>query len=258
MYLTWLDSNSWLIEIAGKRILLDPWLVDALMFGNAAWFFKSERKTPREIPQNIDLILLSQGLPDHAHPATLKQLDHQIPVVGSPSAAKLVKQMDYQQVSSLAHGEVFSIPNLLEIRAVMGSPTGPNTFENGYILKDLVEGTSIYYEPHGYHAAAIQEFAPVDVVITPMIDLKLPLIGTVIKGQQGAVQVAKWLKPQVILPTAAGGDLTYSGFLLNILKAEGTMDSLRSLFTENNISTQVIEPKPWERFEVKLQKLAVT
>jgi hypothetical protein len=46
--------------------------------------------------------------------------------------------------------------------------------------------------------------------------------------------------------------------LLNILKAEGTMDSLRSLFTENNISTQVIEPKPWERFEVKLQKLAVT
>jgi hypothetical protein len=61
-----------------------------------------------------------------------------------------------------------------------------------------------------------------------------------------------------MLPTAAGGDLTYSGVLLNILKAEGSMDSLRSLFTENNISTQVIEPKPWERFEVKLQKLAVT
>lgn len=258
MYLTWLDSNSWLIEIAGKRILLDPWLVDALMFGNAAWFFKSERLTPREIPQNIDLILLSQGLPDHAHPPTLKQLDHQIPVVGSPSAAKLVKELGYSAVTALAHGEVFSIPNLLEIRAVIGSPVGPNTFENGYILKDLVEGTSIYYEPHGYHGAAIQEFAPVDVVITPTIDLKLPLIGTVIKGQQGAVQVAQWLKPQVMLPTAAGGDLSYSGLLLNILKAEGSVDSLRSLFTANDISTQIIEPKPWQRFEVKLQKLAVT
>ncbi|NUN63718.1 MBL fold metallo-hydrolase [Pseudanabaena biceps] len=255
MYLTWLDSNSWLIEIADKRILLDPWLVDALMFGNSAWFFKSERRIAREIPQNIDLILLSQGLPDHAHPPTLKQLDHDIPVVASPSAAKLVKELGYAEVTALPHGEVFEIPSLLEIWAVQGSPTGPTTLENGYILKDLVDGTSIYYEPHGYHAAAIQKFAPVDVVITPTIDLKLPLVGTVIKGQQGALQVAKWLKPQVILPTAAGGDLTYSGFLLNILKAEGTKESLRSLFDLNDISTQILEPQPWERFEVKLQKL---
>ena len=258
MHLTWLDSNSWLIEIAGKRILLDPWLVGSLTFGNADWFFKSERITPREIPQNIDLILLSQGLPDHAHPPTLEQLDHQIPVVGSPSASKLVTQLGYTQVTALAHGEVFSIPNLLEIRAVLGSLIGPNTYENGYILKDLVEGTSIYYEPHGSHAAAIQEFAPVDVVITPTIDLKLPVIGAFIKGQQAAVQVAQWLQPQVIVPTAAGGDLTFSGVLLKILKAEGTADSLRSQFAANNISTQVLEPKPWERFEVKLQKLAVT
>jgi L-ascorbate metabolism protein UlaG (beta-lactamase superfamily) len=227
------------------------------MFGKADWFFKSERKTLREIPQNIDLILLSQGLEDHAHPATLKQLDRQIPVVASLSAAKLVRGIGYSQVTSLAHGEVFTIPNLLEIRAVVGSPIGPTTVENGYILKDLVEGTSIYYEPHGYHTSALQEFAPVDVVITPTIDLKLPLIGTVIKGQQSAVQIAKWLKPQVILPTAAGGDLNYSGFLLNLLKAEGTVDSLRSLLAQNNITTQVIEPEPWERFEVHLSKLTV-
>jgi hypothetical protein len=92
-------------------------------------------------------------------------------------------------------------------------------------------------------------------VITPTIDLKLPLVGTVIKGQQGAVQIAQWLKPQVLLPTAAGGDLTYSGFLLNFLKADGTLDSLRSLFAKNNIATEVIEPKPWERLEIKLRKV---
>lgn len=258
MYLTWLDSNSWLIEIAGKRILLDPWLVGSLMFGNAAWFFKSDRLTPREIPQNIDLILLSQGLEDHAHPATLKKLDRQIPVIGSPSAAKLASELGYTEVTALAHGEVFSIPQLLEIRAVVGSPVGPTTFENGYILRDLGAGTSIYYEPHGYHTQSIQEFAPVDVVITPTIDLKLPLVGTVIKGQQGAVQIAQWLKPQIILPTAAGGDLSYSGFLLKFLKAEGSVETLRSLFTANQITTQIIEPKPWERLEINLQKLAIS
>jgi L-ascorbate metabolism protein UlaG (beta-lactamase superfamily) len=250
MYLTWLDSNSWLIEIAGKRILLDPWLVGSLMFGNAAWFFKADRPKFRPIPENIDLILLSQGLEDHAHPPTLKHLNHTIPVVGSPSAAKLVRELGYTEVTAIAHGEVFIVPNLLEIRAVLGSPTGATTVENGYILKDLVNRTSIYYEPHGYHASVIQEFAPIDVVITPIIDLKLPLVGTVIKGQQGALRVAQLLKPKVILPTAAGGDLTYSGLLLKILKAEGSADTLRSLFSQNHISTQILEPKPWERTEV--------
>lgn len=32
MQLIWLDSNSWLIEIARKRILLEPWLVSSLIF----------------------------------------------------------------------------------------------------------------------------------------------------------------------------------------------------------------------------------
>ncbi|MGD1912253.1 MAG: MBL fold metallo-hydrolase, partial [Rivularia sp. (in: cyanobacteria)] len=27
MYLTYLDSNSWLLEIGGQNILIDPWLV---------------------------------------------------------------------------------------------------------------------------------------------------------------------------------------------------------------------------------------
>jgi L-ascorbate metabolism protein UlaG (beta-lactamase superfamily) len=257
MYLTWLDSNSWLIEMAGKRILLDPWLVGSLMFSNADWFFKAERVTHRDIPSNIDLILLSQGLPDHAHLPTLQQLDRQIPVVASPSAAKLVNELGYTQVTALAHGEVFTIPHLLEIRAVLGSPTGPTTIENGYLLKDLVEGTSIYYEPHGYHSATLAEFAPIDVVITPTIDLKLPLIGTVIKGQQGAVKVAELLKPKLIVPTSAGGDLTYSGFLLNFLKAEGTGDSLRSLLASHNLETQVMDVKPWERVEINLQLVQV-
>ncbi|HEY9867030.1 MAG TPA: MBL fold metallo-hydrolase [Candidatus Obscuribacterales bacterium] len=35
MYFTWLDSNSWLLEIGGKQILIDPWLVGALTKGQS-------------------------------------------------------------------------------------------------------------------------------------------------------------------------------------------------------------------------------
>ncbi|NJO70763.1 MAG: MBL fold metallo-hydrolase, partial [Oscillatoriales cyanobacterium RM1_1_9] len=56
MYLTWLDSNSWLLEMGQKRILIDPWLVGPLVFGNLPWLFKGERLQPRGIPESIDLI----------------------------------------------------------------------------------------------------------------------------------------------------------------------------------------------------------
>ena len=29
---TYFGSNSWLLELAGLRVLVDPWLVDALVF----------------------------------------------------------------------------------------------------------------------------------------------------------------------------------------------------------------------------------
>ncbi|MGK7876710.1 MAG: MBL fold metallo-hydrolase [Xenococcaceae cyanobacterium] len=258
MHLTWLDSNSWLIEIGGQRILLDPWLVGPLVFGNLPWLFKGERTTPRSIPENIDLILLSQGLEDHAHPPTLKQLDRNIPVVGSPNAAKVVQELNYTQVRALAHGETFTLANQVEIKAVPGSPIGPQLVENGYLLKDLESGNTIYYEPHGYHSPSIKEAAPVDVVITPIVDLKLLLLAPVFKGEKSALEVCQWLQPQVILPTAAGGDVVFEGLLMSLIRAGGGVEKFRSLLGQNNLSTRVIEPKPGESFELELEKRTVS
>jgi L-ascorbate metabolism protein UlaG (beta-lactamase superfamily) len=252
MKLTWFDSNSWGIELAGKYILLDPWFVDSLVFGNLPWLFKGVKNTVRPLPERIDLILLSQGLEDHTHPPTLKKLDPKIPVVASPNAAKVVRELGYVQVTTLAHGETFTLDEKVEIKAVPGSPIGPTLVENGYLLKDLENNQTIYYEPHGYHSPILKENAPVDVVITPIVDLKLPLLGSVIQGQKNALEVCQWLQPKVILPTAAGGDITFEGLLMSLLRAEGSIETFRTLLAQNNLSTQAIEPKPGETFEVKL------
>ncbi len=251
MYLTWLDSNSWLIELEGKRILLDPWLVGALMFGNAGWLFKGSRPTPRPIPTNIDLILLSQGLEDHAHPETLKALDHSIPVVGSASAAKVARNLGYASVTALAHGESLQLSDRLSVQAVPGSPIGPTTVENGYILRGQTDG-SLYYEPHGFHSPMLRNMAPIDVVITPIINLELPLLGPIIQGKKTALELAKWLQPQVMLPTAAGGDIVFEGLLLSLLKAVGSAADMQQALIENHLPTQILEPKPGERLEVNV------
>lgn len=254
MYLTWLDSNSWLMEIGGKRILLDPWLVGNLVFGNLDWFFKGSKGLDLPIPANIDLILLSQGLEDHAHPPTLDRLDKTIPVVGSPGAAKVAQNLGYSQVTALAHGENFTLNNSLEIKAFPGSPIGPTLVENGYLIRELETGLKLYYEPHGYHSPSLKEAAPVDVVITPIVDLALPLIGPIIKGTKSALEVAKMLQPQVMLPTAAAGDVKYEGWLALLLREVGSLEEFRSRLAENQLTTKAIAPKPGERFELQLEK----
>lgn len=258
MYLTWLDSNSWLIEMGGQRILLDPWLVGSLVFGNLPWLFKGDHPAPQPIPTDIDLILLSQGLPDHAHVPTLERLDRQIPVVASASAAKIVTGLGYQQVTTLAHGNCFTLADRLKIQALPGSLVGLNLVENGYLLTDLATKTTLYYEPHGTHSATIAEIAPVDVVITPLTDLEIPLVGSVIRGLKSAVQAVEWLQPQVILPTAAGGNVVFEGLLMSLLRGRGDVAQFRTMLAAKNLTTQVLEVKPGERVEVKLSSRVAT
>ncbi|MBE9028468.1 MBL fold metallo-hydrolase [filamentous cyanobacterium LEGE 11480] len=252
MYLTWFDSNSWLIELADQRILLDPWLVDDLAFGNAKWFFRGYRQQDRAIPENIDLILLSQGLEDHAHPPTLKALDKSIPVVGSPAAAKVVRALGFQNVTALDHGETNLFGERLEIQATVGSPVGPTAKENGYVLKDVRQGTSLYYEPHGYHPTDLSP-GTIDVVLTPMMDLSIPPGLPVIKGMQSAADLAEAVQPQVMVPTSAGGDIEFSGLLAKVLRATGSPVELQAKLVAAGLATQIIEPKPGDRCNVPLK-----
>jgi L-ascorbate metabolism protein UlaG (beta-lactamase superfamily) len=246
MQLTWLDNNSWLIELSGKKILLDPWLVGDLVFGNLPWLFHGTKTVDRSVPTNIDLILLSQGLPDHAHPPTLEILDRSIPVVCSPNANELVQKLGYENITSLAHGKSYYLGEI-EIKAVPGSIVGPTTVENGYIIRGE---RSLYYEPHGSHSPVLVNEAAIDVVITPLISLKLPLLGAVIKGQETALSLCELLEPQFILPTAAGGEVKFEGVLMSILHTEGTVAEFQTALTAKSLATKAIDPQPWQPFEL--------
>lgn len=252
MDITWLDSNSWLLTLGGQRILVDPWLVGDLVFGQQPWLFKGEHPQPRSLPEAIDLIVLSQGIEDHAHPATLAALDRAIPVVGSPSAAKVAKGLGYSQVVALNHGETFTLNEQVTIKAVPGSPLGPTLVENGYILRAIASGPSVFYEPHGFHRPELKQEGPVDVVITPILDLALPLVGPIIRGQKGALELVDWLQPQVVLPTADAGEVTYSGMLLQWLKATGSPEAFQKAIHQKGWSARVLTPTVGEVINLEL------
>lgn len=251
MYLTWLDNNSWLIEMGERRILLDPWLVGPLVFSNLPWLFQGRHTQAPPIPEHIDLILLSQGLEDHAHPETLSQLDRSIPVVASANATKVVQALGYSQITTLTPGGTYQVADRLTIQAVPGSPIGPLLIENGYVLTDPQTGRKLYYEPHGNHSPSLKDNASIDVIITPVVDLEIPLLGPIIKGSQSALEVVQWLKPQVLLPTAAGGNVAFEGLLVSLLRAKGSPEQLQQQLNQQQIPTKLITPKPGERIDLQ-------
>ncbi|MDB9526019.1 MBL fold metallo-hydrolase [Oscillatoria sp. CS-180] len=257
MFATWLDNNSWLWEIADQRILVDPWLVGPLVFGNAAWLFKGEKAVPRSLPENIDCILLSQGLEDHAHPQTLKALDKSLPVVGSSNAIKVARELGFADVTTLDHGEAVTRGGVT-IKAVPGAPIGPTLVENGYVVTENATGLKLFYEPHGYHQEDLKVEAPIDVVITPMMNLALPLLGPVVRGIKSANELAEWLQPQVMLPTTDAQETEYEGFLPSILKATGGVSEIRERLTAAGQSVEVLDMTVGDRTQLSLTPRTVT
>ncbi|MEN9252689.1 MAG: MBL fold metallo-hydrolase [Thermostichales cyanobacterium HHBFW_bins_127] len=227
MRCTWLDSNSWLIELGSRTLLIDPWLVGSLRFGDLPWLFEATRPRQLPWPPRLDVLLLSQGLPDHAHLPTLRALAERFPqvlVLASPRAARVARQAGLTQVIPLAPGQVWSQDGL-QVEALVGAPVGPVQRENAYLVRDP-QG-SFYYEPHGYPSSELASRDPVQVVITPVVDLQLPLVGAIIRGRESIAQVARWLQPQLILPTAMAGEVIYSGLLAQGLRVEGSVEEAR-------------------------------
>lgn len=265
MKLTWFDANTWLIEAAGKRILVDPWFVDDLVFGNLPWLVRGIKTDPAPIPTELDLILLSQGLADHAHPPTLEQLDKSIPVMASPDGASIANSLGFEQVTTLDHGDSAALPDgTVTVQTFVGAIVGMNKYENAYVLtfkgiNNDAESTRLYYEPHGYpDAKHLKELGSVDVVITPMADITLMGVAPVVRGGAAAPQLAELLQPQVMLPTAEAGKVTYDGLVAGAIKTDGGADTVRSQLAAKGFKTRVIQPVSGETVEIALQEMAQT
>lgn len=92
----------------GGKVLVDPWLVGTLSFGEQTWLLESSKYLPPSVEsvlEGVDAILLSQSLDDHTHIPTLKVLPKNIPIVAQPDAAEVARGLGFTDVRSLDHGE---------------------------------------------------------------------------------------------------------------------------------------------------------
>jgi len=203
----------------GTTILVDPWLVGALTFGDTPWLYEGKKKRlPAQdlaaVCSRTDVLLISQALPDHAHGPTLRALpDKALPVVCSPAAEAAVREAGFTDVTALPIGaSAETAGGRLRVTATAGALVGPPwaTRENGFLIEEL--GTTatrplrIYYEPHcDWGEGALDALAgggeggAIDAVVTPAVSQRLagyPLV----MGEENLVRLVRALRPAALIP----------------------------------------------------------
>ena len=248
---TYLGANGWLLEFGGTRplrLLLDPWFCGPLQFGPGDWLLRGELADPQPLPEPVDLLLLSQGLPDHCHPPSLALLPRDLPVLGSAAAAQRVRSLGFDQVTALRPGERHRIGDL-SVTATAGAAV-PQV-ENGYLL-DHPAG-SVYLEPHGFLGADLVP-RPLTAVITPVIDVGLPLAGSFVRGRSVLPQLLERFQPAFVLASTTGGDVRFSGLLAGLLQVQGTVADAAAVVEATAIgrsgTTCFIDPRPGQPYEL--------
>ena len=211
----YLGSNGWLIKFEKTNLLIDPWLTGDLVFPPGKWFFKGSLDNDILIEEDINIILLTQGLPDHCHIPTLMKFNKNIDIVCPISAKGILTKLNFTSIKVLKPSEKFN-QHGLEIEATAGAPV-PQV-ENGYIVKDL-EGRGFYIEPHGYLDENLKS-QEIDAVITPIMNLELPVVGAFVKGADVLPKLINTFNPKYILSSTIGGEARYSGLLNKIISVQ--------------------------------------
>ncbi|CAM6030460.1 unnamed protein product [Sphagnum balticum] len=249
--MTHLEGNSWLWEVAGLQILVDPVLVGNLDFG-IPFLYDAAKKSKLMKEYNLDdlppldCILITQGLDDHCHKKTLQALVKRfsdVRVIASPNAKSIISDIGYTNIVYLEPSDSTMLGDI-KIRATAGPVLGPpwQRPENGYFLEVREPDFVLYYEPHCVFEQAKLEHEHADVIVTPVVKQVLPGY-TLVSGQDDAVQLAKILQPKSIV-IMKNGDLESRGVLSWIVVEKGTVQSFKSLLHKSLPDVEVLEPEP--------------
>lgn len=243
---TYFGINTFSLEIGRKRLLVDPVLTGDLTFFGQSWAYAGARKadaqaatdalvSPRYVHERFDAVVLSQGLEDHTHLPTLRQIDRHMDIIASPSAAVVVQKLGFQRVTALAPWQSTELGGNLRITALPGSVVGPpwDKPENGYVFADTRPGgLTVGAEPHGNFlgpalgtSLRMLPRAPplqIDALLVPMTS---QLLGSyrLVNGAREAIDTLEALTPmpRFVLPLQ-NGEVDAIGAIVGAMSSEGS------------------------------------
>ncbi|MDP1915143.1 MAG: MBL fold metallo-hydrolase [Myxococcales bacterium] len=216
------DYQSWLVEVQGRRIAIDPWLTDEFSLPPGHWLFGRRRSAPSSGPAalaGVDALVLTAHFSDHLHPATLEALPRGVPVVATSMAATLVRRLGFTNVRAMRGGETAQLLPGVDVEAI--APAFPYSHNSlGYLLH--ANGVRLYLETHTIHADHAAKARGADCLITPVQSVRL-LGMPLVMSPERALAMVEQLQPKRVVPTGNDPD-----------GAHGLLQSL-ALFTRGSV-----------------------
>jgi len=193
--ITDIGHSTMLIELAGAKILTDPWFTDPVM--GVVTHARGMGMRLEDLP-DLDLILVSHGHFDHCDLKALTALNKSAAVVASDDkTAARIRKLGYSDVSVLKSWETKSAGGV----SVTALPAEHPVDERTYIVAS--GGVSVYFGGDTCSIGEFQEIGEkfdVTVALLPISGLSLPLAGKVVMDPVDAAEAAIWLKARVAIP----------------------------------------------------------
>ncbi len=187
-------DSSWLWEINGLKILVDPWFSESQVDFHPRFstqYHLDKQPEVFELPRP-DFIFISHPFTDHCDKETLMKLSSEIPVIClSVIQRKIQKWGHFKQFISLSDAP-FQIQKI--------SKTGFLDFvHHAYLISDGI--SSMCYAPHGTRKIVQDKEASVLLTTVTTYELPFYLGGTVNLGLNKALQLAEQLNVKTVIST---------------------------------------------------------
>ena len=90
-------------------------------------------------------------------------------------------------------------------------------------------------------------------MITPVVDVGLPLAGAIVKGREVLHQLLDRFDPLTVLASATGGDVRFTGLLGGLFRVEGTLAEAAETVEWSGPGRRLLDPVPGERYAVAVR-----
>jgi len=200
-------DNSFLLEMNGWKILIDPWL-EGTEVDYFSWFNIQWHRTPplayEDLP-DFDTVLITQKYPDHFHEETLKKLEPKHIISPKTLEKKLKNLFPSSKIECLDESKRVAEFNKHKV-TFLGTKRKIDPIYDAFIIDD--GEVSVFVSTHGFHfnnmdLELLNQSSPCQLLITPFNYYKLPFFlgGVVSPGLEGVEHLCETLNPKKVIAT---------------------------------------------------------
>lgn len=189
-----IGHSTVVIELAGRRILTDPWFGRR---GNLAYRRLAPPSVGRHEVSPPELVLLSHNHWDHTDRRFFRALDDAVPILAPRRSRWLTRLKGARNVLGMRPYDARSF-GALSVTAVPALHVAATI---GFVLQ--AAGQTVYFAGDTYHRPFMRDigarFAP-DVALLPVTTYRIPMT----MGERSAVRAVADLKARVVIPIHRG------------------------------------------------------